>query len=34
MAQKIPPGALADLQSLGKKFGSLGGKTADHATHH
>jgi hypothetical protein len=28
MARKIPPKALAYLQSLGKRFGSLGGKTA------
>jgi hypothetical protein len=28
MAQKIPPEALAYLRGLGKKFGSLGGKTA------
>jgi hypothetical protein len=28
MAQKIPPEVLAYLRGLGKKFGSLGGKTA------
>jgi hypothetical protein len=28
VAKRIPPEALAYLQSLGKKFGSLGGKTA------
>ena len=28
MAKRIPPEALAYLRGLGKKFGSLGGKTA------
>jgi hypothetical protein len=28
MAKRIPPEALAYLQSLEKKFGSLGGRTA------
>ena len=28
MAKRIPPEAIVYLQSLGKKFGSLGGKTA------
>jgi hypothetical protein len=28
MAKRIPPEALVYLRSLGKRFGSLGGKTA------
>jgi hypothetical protein len=28
VAKRIPPEAIVYLQSLGKKFGSLGGKTA------